>query len=280
MHRIDHATRQQNKFGVGRDGFTGGNPATQVPATIVTADWLDAIQEEIARAIELDPSIAPLAKANNGQLAALIQTYGKLTAANAWTQRQRFNAGYFSRVQSLQHTATDLDFANDDGVPVRRGYWKTIPLCSARPHDNVNAGNTHTTASWLYMGAYWRSTGVGSYIDIPLVFNNQSVLDSYAVLLGNGNASSANIYASIRKKTYVLLSPVLEEVIHEAPMVSIAPGSEGFVGAFGLFLASANLGLHMDSMFSEYVIRLQCVRDMVYLRHTMAFVSAPGYRTH
>lgn len=60
VHRIDHATRQIDKFGVGRDGFTAGNPELQVPATVVPDTWLDSVQEELANAVEdggaaLDP---------------------------------------------------------------------------------------------------------------------------------------------------------------------------------------------------------------------------------
>ncbi len=286
MHRIDHATRSQNLHGVGRDGFTGGNPATQVPATIVTADWLNAIQEEIARAIETDPNI-PLAKANNAQLAALFATYGKLTLANAWTQRQRFNAGFFSRIQSLQHRDSDLDFADDNGVPVRRAYWRTLNISSARPHDNVNNGNAHTAPSWLYMGTYWRSTGLGSYIDIPIPFPNQFSLDAYLVYLSNGNANTANIYARLMSKGYSIsnvfagLAPVAETTLHEAAMIAVAPGADTFVGYGGLFFAAPPaLALPMDTIWNEYFIRIQCTRDMVYLRHAMVLAGAPGYRTH
>jgi len=41
MHRIDHATA------TAEDKFTEGNPTTGVPATVVTADWLNAVQEEL-----------------------------------------------------------------------------------------------------------------------------------------------------------------------------------------------------------------------------------------
>jgi len=46
MERIDHPTATDN------DRFTDGNPAQAVPATVVTADWLNMIQEELANAVE------------------------------------------------------------------------------------------------------------------------------------------------------------------------------------------------------------------------------------
>ena len=265
--------------GVGRDGFTGGNPATQVPATIVTADWLNAIQEEIARAIELDPAVAPLAKANNGQLAALINTYGKLTAANAWTQRQRFNAGFFSRVQSLQHTAFDIDFADDAGLPVRRTYAKALPTSMGRSHENIPSGNTATAPMWVYQNQRWRSTGVGSgYIDFPLFFPNQFSLEHFSMLLTNGSAQNANVYAWVFRRNWFAGG---EAVMWEAPMQVIAPGQTGAVGTGIPFLVPIpGLAINLETALNEYVIRVQCVRDTVYLDNVVVNIGAPGYRTH
>lgn len=65
MHRIDHATREIDGNGAGKDGFTEGAPGV-VPATVVTADWANAVQEEIAAVIE-DRGIA-LDKPDNAQL--------------------------------------------------------------------------------------------------------------------------------------------------------------------------------------------------------------------
>ena len=52
MQRINSTNRAANKFGAGKDGFQGGSPATGVKATYVTPEWANAVQEEIARAIE------------------------------------------------------------------------------------------------------------------------------------------------------------------------------------------------------------------------------------
>lgn len=52
MRRIDSDTREQDKFGTGKDGFTDGNAGLMLPPTHLNADWFDAAQEEIARAIE------------------------------------------------------------------------------------------------------------------------------------------------------------------------------------------------------------------------------------
>jgi hypothetical protein len=65
MHRIDGA-------GATIDGqWTEGNPSTGTPATEVTADWLNAVQNEIENVIVTGAGI-PLNKATNTQLLAAI----------------------------------------------------------------------------------------------------------------------------------------------------------------------------------------------------------------
>lgn len=64
MHRIDTTNAVSGEF-------SEGNPGLGAPATEVSADWLNAVQEEIAGVIE-GASIA-LSKPNNGQLLAAIQ---------------------------------------------------------------------------------------------------------------------------------------------------------------------------------------------------------------
>lgn len=66
MHRIDgEGATSDNKF-------TEGNPSTGAVATTVTADWCNAVQEEIVNVL-LAAGITP-AKANNAQLVAAIQS--------------------------------------------------------------------------------------------------------------------------------------------------------------------------------------------------------------
>lgn len=68
MHRIDHATADVTD--PSKPKFTGGNPGTGVPATVVTAAWLNAVQGELANFIE-SQGIA-LDEENNNQLEAAI----------------------------------------------------------------------------------------------------------------------------------------------------------------------------------------------------------------
>lgn len=66
MHRIDgEGATIDNKF-------TEGNPSTGAIATEVTSDWANAVQEELVTVIAAAGMV--LAKANNGQLLAAIQS--------------------------------------------------------------------------------------------------------------------------------------------------------------------------------------------------------------
>ena len=76
MFRIDHATAAAVMPEAGEQGdpgyFTPGNPGTGTPATVVTADFLNAIQEEICSVIEAAGE--DLDKENPNQLLAALQT--------------------------------------------------------------------------------------------------------------------------------------------------------------------------------------------------------------
>lgn len=71
MHRIDTPTAQTDKFGVGKNGFTRGNPQTGVPATALDDDYFDAVQEELAGVIEAADIV--LDKSNRAQVLAAIK---------------------------------------------------------------------------------------------------------------------------------------------------------------------------------------------------------------
>ncbi|KEY42711.1 hypothetical protein [Pantoea agglomerans] len=72
MHRIDTSTAQVDKFGAGKNGFTGGNPQTGELPTALNADFFDSVQEEIAAVIEA--AGLALTKSNRAQLLAAMNT--------------------------------------------------------------------------------------------------------------------------------------------------------------------------------------------------------------
>lgn len=90
MHRIDTSTAQKDKFGAGKNGFTGGNPQAGELPTALDQDFFDAIQEEIAAPIEAAGLV--LQKESRNQLLQAIRTIiragnrqQKFTASGAFT---------------------------------------------------------------------------------------------------------------------------------------------------------------------------------------------------
>lgn len=78
MHRIDTSTAQKDKFGAGKNGFTGGNPQTGELPTALDQDFFDSIQEEISAPIEA--AGLTLKKASKNQLLQAIRAL--MLAAN------------------------------------------------------------------------------------------------------------------------------------------------------------------------------------------------------
>ncbi len=70
MHRIDTPTAQVDKFGAGKNGFTGGNPQTGELPTALDENFFDSLQEEIAYVIE--GAGVTLDKGKNNQLLAAL----------------------------------------------------------------------------------------------------------------------------------------------------------------------------------------------------------------
>lgn len=103
MHRIDTSTAQKDKFGSGKNGFTGGNPQTGELPTALDADFFDSVQEEIAAVIEA--AGITLAKANNAQL---------LTAMKALV-----GPGRLLNIQSFPITGNYIPVAGAKKVRVR-----------------------------------------------------------------------------------------------------------------------------------------------------------------
>jgi len=68
MHRIDSPSATVDKK------FTNGSPAGGVPATVVTAEWLNDLQENVAKAIEA--AGIPLVKGDFNQLANTLRAFG------------------------------------------------------------------------------------------------------------------------------------------------------------------------------------------------------------
>lgn len=107
MHRIDTPSRQKDKFGAGKDGFSGGNPQTGTQATQVSADILDALQEEICAVIEDNDSGLALDKAKNNQLVTAIKNIVRSVGLAA-TELERGGVKLANQVQVDAGNADDV----------------------------------------------------------------------------------------------------------------------------------------------------------------------------
>jgi hypothetical protein len=72
MQRINTANAAQNLFGVGRNGFSGGNPATNTPATFLSPEWCNSVQEELCGIVEL---LGYALSGTNKQIAGVLKDY-------------------------------------------------------------------------------------------------------------------------------------------------------------------------------------------------------------
>lgn len=111
MHRIDTSTAQRDKFGQGKNGFTRGNPQTGTPATQLDYLYCDAIQEEIANAIE--SAGIKLDKSKHDQLATAIKEFVKKGSV-------KLNSSTNSTSETEAATPLAIKNVNDNAVPKSR----------------------------------------------------------------------------------------------------------------------------------------------------------------
>lgn len=111
MDRINGSFVATDLHGVGKDGFKDGNKALGIPATIVNAEFLNSLQEEVANVIE--PKL-PLDVNNKTQL---------LTAINMMIAEAVNGGDYKDSVRVASTAAINLAApgANIDGVAMVAG---------------------------------------------------------------------------------------------------------------------------------------------------------------
>jgi hypothetical protein len=115
MHRIDGAGADVT----GR--WTEGNPSTGVPATEITADWMNAVQSEIENVIVTGAGAA-LSKPNNAQLLAAILTVvaRNLTPESFTVSGLPSAASNARRVVYVSNESGGAVLAFSDGISWRR----------------------------------------------------------------------------------------------------------------------------------------------------------------
>ncbi|WP_333620369.1 hypothetical protein [Pantoea septica] len=179
MHRIDTPTAQKDKFGAGKNGFTGGNPQTGELPTALDADFFDSVQEEIASVIEAG-GIA-LSKASNAQLLAAMKnivgpgrllnvqvfiangTVTKTAGAKKWRIRVLGGGGGSSAAPAT--STGQVSVSNGGGAGAyAEGIYDVSGISTAAV--TVGSGGVGGTSSSQY-GADGSATSVGSLISAP-----------------------------------------------------------------------------------------------------------------
>lgn len=136
MHRIDGpgATAEEQ--------FTQGDPAQAIPATVVTDDWLNSVQEELANVVESTGE--ELDKAQNDQLLLAIQQIIADTAPGIPLGQPFWHQGitppdgclefagqvlnrttYADLWAALNEPGRNIDFCTDAEWPNYTGRWST-----------------------------------------------------------------------------------------------------------------------------------------------------------
>ena len=115
MDRITGATVDPDLYGAGKDGFREGSPGVS-PATIVTKEWLNSLQEEICTVIER--SGGTLAVGSNDQLYdAIIETSGLRAIGVAIASHASRTAPASVNYRKVAYGAADAIFvATNDGA--------------------------------------------------------------------------------------------------------------------------------------------------------------------
>lgn len=179
MHRIDTSTAQKDKFGAGKNGFTGGNPQTGELPTALNAEFFDSVQEEIASIIEA-AGIA-LSSASNNQLLAAVKglvgpgrllnvqvftangTVTKTTGAKKWRIRIIGAGGGSSSPAAT--AGGQVSVSNGGGAGAyAEGLYDVTSITTAA--ITVGTGGKAGTPSSQY-GADGGATSVGSLISAP-----------------------------------------------------------------------------------------------------------------
>ncbi len=136
MQRTDHVTRALDLFGTGKDGYQEGDAEQQVPGTVVTAAALNAMQEELARAVE---QYVPLDPANSGQLATclakelpakLCTTPEFLDKVYSWENAHGFRSSIGVYGNVVLGPASTVLYANAFGVVTPRLRQLQVPMSS------------------------------------------------------------------------------------------------------------------------------------------------------
>ncbi len=194
MHRIDTPTATPGQT------FTEGSPTLGNPATVVSADWLNAVQQEVCAVVEATG--LALVKADNTQLITALRLLldgaapvgevrlGYYTAAPAGFVLA--NGALLSRAAFPRLWA----HAQAVGMVISDGAWNTGPKGNFSSGD----GSTNFRVPDL-RGQFFRALGAGSTVDAARVLGSlqgdEIKSHAHTVNLQQLNSNSASGYGRL-----------------------------------------------------------------------------------
>lgn len=239
MHRIDHSTAAPGNL------FTEGDPLGATPATVVTADWLNALQEEIASVVEgaglsLDkPDNTQLLDAINALIAGYTFTVADGSITTAKLAAVLDLSGKTLTLSAAQKAVDYLEYRDEkasgtDGGGCTAGSWQTRTINTEKA-DAGGHGSLASNQITLAAGTY------ECEIVCPAVGVNghqarlRNVTDGATVLLGTsswaGNGSS-QCGTSIITGRFTIAAGKALEVQHRSSGTRNVDGF-GVASAFG-----------------------------------------------
>lgn len=164
--------------------FTDGDPSIGQPATVVSDEWLNAIQEEIANIIENDGTL--LDKLDSGQLVAVLAKRGGLDAGGNFTPAIGGSGG-----QSGQ------TYSNQSGVWHRQGKLVHFRIDLALTAKGTITGNVQIQGMpFAAVGSnpfavIWHALAVNKVIVMARMLDATSVLEVFGNNAADGSVLNA-----------------------------------------------------------------------------------------
>lgn len=159
MHRIATSGRAVDKHGSGKDGFTEGDPANGTPPTETSDDWHDAVQEEIANAVEGVGESSLLATSSDtyDQLnTAIKHIVGRMFARQIVGSLRRVDLGTtnvnFNGAARIQNVYANVAIVVGDGgnAQVSNDFGLTWAGITSGTAENFNAASRTGNSLALY----------------------------------------------------------------------------------------------------------------------------------
>lgn len=231
MKRIDTPSRELDKHGPSRDGFTDGDPSSGIPPTNLTDSWFDHVQEEIAGVIE--SAGLTLDEADLGQLdraifqAARTFADGKKTFSADVDLNGTTTLRGDVNMESGGTFTSHLRIDSDNTILYRNGqkqFSRVLPAGMAQPYDLGSGPSWDLWWADLVVGGagVWVSNSNRAALVFPVVLPQNSRITGATALVRMGEAyadEDDRMAIAIAEQVYDFSAP------HALPSLSLVGGA-------------------------------------------------------